>query len=83
MIRRILPVILLSAALAFGSLHAAHLQPDQSKSEDTKNQVVYKTRTGAKYHRDGCRYLKSRIQTTVKSAKAAGLTPCSVCRPPS
>lgn len=43
---------------------------------------VYVTRTGAKFHRDGCRYLaRSRIPATMKDAQAQGLTACSVCRP--
>jgi hypothetical protein len=45
--------------------------------------TVYGTRTGSKYHRDGCRYLsKSKIPMTLKQAKERGLTPCSVCNPP-
>jgi len=45
--------------------------------------VVYATRTGAKYHTAGCRFLaKSSISMTLKEAKAKGLTPCSVCKPP-
>lgn len=46
------------------------------------SQVVYRTKTGSKYHRDGCSYLKSKIQTTVAAAKAAGLEACSRCNPP-
>ena len=45
--------------------------------------VVYRTNTGAKYHRSGCSYLKSKIETTVDEAKRMGLTPCSRCNPPS
>jgi hypothetical protein len=38
--------------------------------------TVYATRTGSKYHRDGCRYLKkSRIPMTVDEAKSMGLEP--------
>jgi|GEM_PF-2214700 len=45
--------------------------------------TVYTTNTGAKYHATGCRFLaKSRIASTLSAAKAAGLTPCSVCAPP-
>lgn len=44
--------------------------------------AVYVTRTGSKYHRDGCRYLsRSRIATTLQAAKQR-YGPCSVCRPP-
>lgn len=45
--------------------------------------TVYITRTGAKYHRAGCRYLsKSMIPISLKDAVARGYTPCSVCNPP-
>lgn len=44
--------------------------------------TVYITKTGAKYHRDGCRYLsKSKIPISLSDAKS-GYGPCSVCNPP-
>jgi len=44
--------------------------------------AVYRTRTGKKYHRAGCRYLsKSCIPISLEDA-ARTLGPCSVCRPP-
>jgi len=58
------------------------------KVEDTpavsnnQSQVVYRTRTGKKYHRAGCSYLKSIIETTVSEAQSMGLGPCSRCNPP-
>ena len=43
--------------------------------------TVYITRTGAKYHRDGCRYLsKSKSPISLTDAKR-GYSPCSVCNP--
>jgi micrococcal nuclease len=46
---------------------------------DTK--TVYITRTGAKYHRASCRYLrKSMIPISLSNAKQ-NYSPCSVCRP--
>ena len=57
-------------------------QPAPQKATDSKTETVYITRTGKKYHRDGCRYLKSRIPISLKDAKAKGYTACSVCRPP-
>lgn len=43
--------------------------------------TVYITRTGVKYHRDGCRYLsKSKIPISLTDAKR-GYSPCSVCNP--
>ena len=44
--------------------------------------VVYVTRTGSKYHRYGCSYLKSCIETTLSSAKSSGYSACSRCNPP-
>lgn len=47
-----------------------------------KEQTVYVTKTGAKYHSDGCRYLsKSKIPMSLSDAKRS-YTPCSVCDPP-
>lgn len=58
-------------------------QSAPQKATDTKAVTVYITRTGKKYHRDGCRYLKnSRIPVSLKDAKTQGYTPCSICRPP-
>lgn len=45
--------------------------------------TVHITKTGAKYHRYGCQYLKkSCIPVTLAQAKAWGYTPCKVCKPP-
>ena len=44
---------------------------------------VYITRTGKKYHRDGCRSLsKSKIEVTLTEAKARGYGACKICKPP-
>lgn len=43
--------------------------------------MVYITKTGAKYHRAGCRHLrKSSIPISLSDAQS-GYSPCSVCRP--
>jgi len=44
--------------------------------------TVYGTKTGTKYHLDGCRTLKSKIPMTLSEAKAKGLKPCGICNPP-
>lgn len=54
----------------------------EEKTEETVSVTVYKTNTGKKYHREGCQHLKSKIETTLESAKALGLKPCKVCSPP-
>lgn len=55
--------------------------PQQTQTQNN-SAVVYRTKTGKKYHMAGCSYLKSSIQTTVAEAKSMGLTPCSKCNPP-
>jgi competence protein ComEC len=57
--------------------------PTRQQQPQTKEQTVYVTKTGKKYHRATCSYLsKSKIPTSLKDAKANGFTPCSRCRPP-
>ncbi len=54
--------------------------PSQTEQKEV---TVYITKTGAKYHNAGCRYLsKSMIPISLKNAKSRGYTPCSVCGPP-
>lgn len=43
--------------------------------------TVYVTRTGQKYHVDGCRHLKSRIPMPLSEA-IKRYTPCKTCHPP-
>jgi hypothetical protein len=48
----------------------------------SKEQTVFVTRTGKKYHRDGCQYLRqSKRKIELSSAINKGFTPCKVCRP--
>ena len=66
-------------------LAAAAIAPTTAakKSSADQSETVYVTRTGAKYHRAGCRSLaKSQIPMPLSEAvKRYG--PCSICRPPS
>jgi len=59
---------------------------DTGTSDNTSGSdstVVYITRTGQRYHKDGCRHLsRSKIESTISAAKAQGLTACGTCRPP-
>jgi micrococcal nuclease len=49
---------------------------------DKKEETVYITKTGKKYHRSTCGHLKqSKIAVTRKQAQEMGLTPCKHCNP--
>ena len=58
--------------------HAADTQ--KKKKSDP---YVYITKTGKKYHREDCSYLrKSKIKTKLSEAKRRGYKACSRCNPP-
>lgn len=55
----------------------------KTPAKDESDITVYITRTGSKYHRGSCSYLrKSKIPISLKKVKAMGYGPCSRCRPP-
>jgi hypothetical protein len=57
--------------------------PAPQQQAQTKEQTVYITWTGKKYHTAKCRYLsQSKIPVSLKDGKANGYTPCSVFHPP-
>lgn len=54
----------------------------ESLQQDKIETIVYVTKSGTKYHRDGCGYLKkSKIPISLEDAEAKGYTPCSKCNP--
>ena len=57
--------------------------PTPTPKQTPQAVTVYITKTGKKYHRDGCRYLsKSKISISLSDAESEGYGPCSVCNPP-
>ena len=61
----------------------ADVSEDAGNTDNSEDPTVYVTRTGKKYHRGSCSYLrKSRIPAKLSEAKRQGYTPCSRCRPP-
>ncbi|MBR5244707.1 MAG: hypothetical protein IKW07_01600 [Clostridia bacterium] len=53
-----------------------------AETQESQQVTVYITNSGIKYHLDGCRHLKSKIEKTLEEAKALKLEPCKVCNPP-
>ena len=51
--------------------------------QDPAKVTVYVTKTGEKYHRDGCSSLRrSRIAVSLKEAVERGYGACKICKPP-
>jgi micrococcal nuclease len=67
----------------WGDAAGSAVVPAVHAAEDSDNltQLVYLTRTGTKYHREGCRYL-ARSQIPIALKDAGRYEPCSVCKPP-
>lgn len=99
MTRRVSVVLLLVIALALSAAMVSVVWADQSPAKAHRaeigqasahvvlladgNATVYVTKTGKKYHCDGCRSLrKSKIAMSLKDAKAKGYTACRICNPP-
>ncbi len=78
--------VLLGFFLVFGSfcltLSISSPALAKAKYSDQKEYSVYITKTGKKYHRAGCRYLRySKYKITKSEALERGYAPCKVCRP--
>jgi hypothetical protein len=81
--RRLLAFLALLLSLLSPVALPIGAQQKQAVQQSNQAQTVYITRTGKRYHRDGCRYLSmSKVPISVKDAKANGYTPCKVCHPP-
>ena len=81
--RRLLAALTLCISLLCPVALPIAVQTAPAAQRDQQTQTVYITRTGKRYHRDGCRYLaSSKIPISLKDAKARGYTPCKVCHPP-
>ncbi|MDR7131648.1 hypothetical protein J2X69_004012 [Algoriphagus sp. 4150] len=46
-------------------------------------QTVFITKTGARFHKESCRYAKTGWASDLAAAKKKGLTACLVCKPSS
>lgn len=69
-------------AIAAADHHGKIVISAKGDPASAASDVVYITRTGRCYHRDGCSSLrKSKIKTTRGGAQKMGLRPCKLCRP--
>jgi hypothetical protein len=82
-VKWLLPLVLGIPAFFGHVSELAVARPQPGRVAQFKAQTVYVTRTGKKYHREGCRYLvRGKVPMTLKEAKAKGYAPCKVCHPP-
>jgi endonuclease YncB( thermonuclease family) len=62
--------------------HGEAKQSGLKAQTDSQSETVYVTKSGTKYHREGCRYLSnSAIPISLQNA-VERYQPCSVCKPP-
>ena len=80
--RFLLPLLLLPLlALPTNGLEARSKKAQRYQADQVE-QTVYVTKTGHKFHRAGCRYLRhSSRAVSREEAERWGLEPCKVCRP--
>ncbi len=80
MSRRLLSAAFLALALLSPTPQANATRAHSHANLETQNCVVYVTRTGHRYHRVGCRYLKGGARVLQRDeALKRGFTPCRVC----
>jgi micrococcal nuclease len=69
-------------AVPFPTGKATQERATQGRATQEGSDIVYITRTGSKFHRAGCQYLRySAIPITRSEAIARVYAPCKVCRP--
>ena len=73
--------ILCVVLLGVGIYNNVRYDSFETRSYAEESYTVYKTVTGKCYHRKGCGYLRTCIETTKAKAIRDGLYPCSRCNP--
>ena len=80
MIRRLLLLGTVLVSLALPGALPVHTARPSPGSAQTKECVVYVTRTGKRYHKAWCSSLRySKFKTTKAEAERLGYTPCRRC----
>lgn len=81
MLRLSIVVLLAFVSISTSTVSSSEVIQSPTKVLQDSSRVVYKTKTGSKYHNNGCQYLRSsKIAVSENKAKSQGLTACSVCR---
>gem|GEM_PF-2367181 len=82
-------VLLLASCVSVSALRGGYVvrgelpKPSDIASYYSNETIVYVTKSGTRYHKEGCAFLKSsKIMISLEQAKKEGLAPCSRCHPP-
>lgn len=73
--------VLLTTIVALQAAFLPVAAATKPKAEQKSSVVVYVTDTGNKYHRAGCRYLKSSSHAISLEEARKSYEPCKVCKP--
>jgi hypothetical protein len=76
---RLAVLTVVAAALVFARVTHESAPAAEPAARET---IVYVTKTGSKYHRDGCQHLRQSKIPRPLSQAASMYGPCSRCRPP-
>lgn len=86
--RQLVVFVMIVAVMAAGAallvsvgLRGAPPHAVAAKEEEIA-ETVYVTRSGKKYHREGCRYLRSEVRAISLDRARRFYEPCKVCDPP-
>jgi hypothetical protein len=80
--RKFLLIALAALSISVSAPAAPFQSKPKHKKVQVKDYIVYVTRTGAKYHLDGCQYLRrSQYEMSKREAVNQGYTACSRCNP--
>ena len=80
MTRRIFPLFAFIIMMSIGLLGSILVEASSFVTSAEKEQTVFVTKTGKKYHQSTCGYLKnSSIEISLSEAKISGYTACSKC----
>lgn len=74
-------LLVLGMASASAVMPSTALAKPRTKKEAKKEDAVFATKRGKKYHRADCRFIRNRETTSMNTeeAEAKGLAPCGRC----
>jgi methylphosphotriester-DNA--protein-cysteine methyltransferase len=80
-IRLLVCLMVISMFSAISLVPTSALAKQQNEQTNKKEEVVYATKNGEKYHKESCPFIKNRETTAISEndAVSKGLKPCGRC----